>query len=118
MRHILTASLLLAIGCADVTAADTAPVTVMLSPRSVSAACVVADPEPASVRQDQGIAFVNNSTVQITIVLVEDDKPLTTVPAGGTSGAIKFRTEGIYQYYSLGCGDALSERHTLAVTVN
>lgn len=118
MRSFLVVALVAAGSCAEVTAADYAPVTVTLTPKAGSAACVIADPEPASVRQDQGIAFVNESTVQITIVLVEDDKPLVTVPAGAESGAIKFRTEGIHQYYSLGCGDALSERHTLAVTVN
>jgi hypothetical protein len=118
MRSFLVIALVAVGSCAEVTAADYAPVNVTLTPKAASAACVFSDPEPASVRQDQGIAFVNESTVQITIVLVEDDKPLVTVPAGSTSGAIKFRSEGIHQYYSLGCGSALSERHTLAVTVN
>ncbi|HMC55177.1 MAG TPA: hypothetical protein VKH19_08415 [Gemmatimonadaceae bacterium] len=118
MRSFLVVALVAAGSCAEVTAADYAPVTVTLTAKAASAACVFADPEPASVRQDQGIAFANKSSVQITIVLVEDDKPLVTVPAGAESGAIKFRNEGIHQYYSLGCGSALSERHTLAVTVN
>jgi len=118
MRSLLVVALVAAGSCAEVTASSSAPVTVVLTPKAASAACVVADPEPASVRQDQGIAFVNNSSVMITIVLVEDDKPLVSVAAGDTSGAVKFRNEGVHQYYSLGCGSAISERHTLAVTVN
>lgn len=118
MRPAFVAALLVVGSCAEVTAAGTAPVTVVLTPKIGSAACVVAEPEPASVRQDQGIAFVNKSTVQLTIVLVENDVPLVSVAAGDTSTAVKFRSEGVRQYYSLGCGSALSERHTLAVTVN
>ena len=118
MRSAFVVALFLVGSCAEVTAADAALVTVTLTPKAASAACFIADPEPASVRQDQGIAFVNNSSVQITIVLAEGDKPLVSVAAGATSGAIKFRDEGVHQYYSLGCGSAATELHTLAVTVN
>jgi len=104
--------------CEDITAANGALVNVVLSPKSASAACVLADPEPAAVRVDQGISFVNNSTVHITIVLVEDNLPLVSVAPGDTSGAVKFRDPGIHQYYSQGCGSGVSERHTLSVTVN
>jgi hypothetical protein len=63
---------------------------------------------------------VNESTVHITIVLVDDDEdlPLVSVAPGATSGAVKFNSAGVRQYYSLGCGSALQERHTLSVTIN
>jgi hypothetical protein len=105
--------------CQDVTAANTGPVAVVtLMPKALKPACVFADPEPASVPANQGIAFENRSSVSITIVLVDDDTPLVSVAPGETSRAVKFRTEGVRQYYSLGCGSAAGERHTLAVTVN
>ena len=108
------------ISCADITAAEGSPIKVLLTPKAGSAACITADPEPASVKVKQGIAFINNSTMHLTLVLIEDgeDLPLVSVAPGDTSGAIKFNSEGIRQYYSLGCGSGLSERHTLAVTVN
>jgi hypothetical protein len=108
------------ISCADITAAEGSPIKVVLTPRAASAACVIPNPDPASVKAKQGIAFINNSTVHLTLVLIEDgeDLPLVSVAPGDTSGAVRFNSEGIRQYYSLGCGSALSERHTLAVTVN
>lgn len=119
MRPLLAMALLLgALSCKDITAAESAPVKVILTPKIGSAACVIADPEPAAVKVKQGIAFVNESTVHITIVLVEDDLPLVSVAPGETSGAVKFNSAGVRQYYSLGCGSALQERHTLSVTIN
>jgi hypothetical protein len=61
---------------------------------------------------------VNKSSVALTIVLVEDDLPLVTVAPGDTSGAVKFTSAGLRQYYSQACGSGTAERHTLAVTVN
>jgi hypothetical protein len=123
MRKLLAVSGLLVVGsCAEVTAADSAPVQVVLTPVNGSAACVTANPEPASVRVNQGIAFVNNSSIQITIVLVEEgndeDVPLVSVAAGSTSGAVKFSSAGLREYYSQACGSGLGVRHTLAVTIN
>ena len=119
MRPILAMALFAGtLSCSDITAADYAPVKVVLSPKGGSAACVIADPEPAAVKVKQGISFVNESTVHITIVLVEDDLPLVSVAPGDTSGAVKFNEAGVHQYYSLGCGSALQERHTLSVTIN
>jgi plastocyanin len=115
----LSASLLVAIvACEDITAADGARVNVILTPKVGSAACVIANPEPAAVKVDQGISFVNNSTVHLTIVLVENNLPLVSVAPGDTSGAVKFNDPGIHQYYSQGCGSGTSELHTLSVTVN
>ena len=119
MRPILAMALLVgALSCSDITAAEYAPVRVILTPKPGSAACVIADPEPAAVKMKQGISFVNESTVHLTIVLVEDDLPLVSVAPGDTSGAVKFNSAGVRQYYSLGCGSALQERHTLSVTIN
>lgn len=114
----LGALLLATASCWDVTAAEVARVTVDLTPKPGSAACVVAEPEPAAVKVKQGLAFVNHSTVQLTIVLAGDNVPLVSVAPGDTSGAVKFADAGVHQYYSQGCGSALSEMHTLSVTIN
>lgn len=119
MRIVPLAALLIAAAsCQDITAADSTTMRVILTPKTGSAACVIADPEPAAVRVKQGISFVNHSSVQITIVLLEDDLPLVSVAPNDTSGAIKFSSAGIHQYYSQACGSGTAERHTLAVTVN
>ena len=104
--------------CKDITAADSAGVFITLTPKSGSAACVVADPEPAAVRAKQGIGFVNRSSVQLTLVLRQDNVPLVAVAPNDTSNAIRFREPGIYQYYSQGCGSGATELHTLSVTIN
>ena len=102
--------------CEDITAADSARAFVTLTPKLGNAACVNANPEPAAVKEKQGISFVNKSSVQITIVLRKDNVPLVAVAPNDTSGAVKFSEPGIYQYYSQGCGSA--ELHTLSVTIN
>jgi hypothetical protein len=119
MRLVLLAAVLVATAaCEDVTASDTAPVHVILTPKPGSAACLTASPEPASVRVKQGISFVNHSSMPITIVLVEDNLPLVTVAPSDTSSAVKFGSAGIRQYYSQACGSGTAELHTLTVTVN
>jgi hypothetical protein len=115
----LSAPLLIAIAsCADITAADEARVVVTLTPKAGSLACVTADPEPAAVKADRGISFVNKSSVHLTIVLLKDNLPLVSVAPGDTSGAVKFNEPGIHQYYSQACGSFTTELHTLSVTVN
>ena len=106
------------ISCQDITAAEYARVFVTLSPKTASVSCVLANPEPAAVKVDQGISFVNNSSVHITIVLLKDNLPLVSVAPGDTSGAVKFNDPGIHQYYSQACGAGTAELHTLSVTVN
>jgi hypothetical protein len=117
-RTALTTLLIVTASCQDITAAEAAPVKVVLTPKPGSAACVIANPEPASVRVKQGISFVNHSTVHITIVLLEDNLPLVSVAPNDTSGAVKFSSAGLRQYYSQACGSGIAEQHTLAVTVN
>lgn len=118
IRAVFAALPIAAISCQDITAAEYARVHVVLTPKAASASCVLANPEPAAVRVDQGISFVNNSTVHITVVLLEDNLPLVSVAPGDTSGAVKFNDPGIHQYYSQGCGAGTAELHTLSVTVN
>lgn len=115
----LSAPLVIAlVSCSDITAADEARVMVTLTPKAGSLACVTADPEPAAVKADRGISFVNKSTVHLTIVLLKDNLPLVSVAPGDTSGAVKFNEPGIHQYYSQACGSFSTELHTLSVTVN
>jgi hypothetical protein len=119
MRRLLPVLLLFAAtSCQDVTAADYAHVQVILIPKPGSAACVIATPEPASVRVNQGIAFVNKSSVPLTIVLLDDHLPLVSVAPNDTSRAAEFSDAGLRQYYSQACGSGTGELHTLAVTVN
>jgi plastocyanin len=118
VRPIHVALLIAAVSCDDITAAEVAKVNVTLTPKVGSAACVIANPEAAAVKVKQGISFVNNSSVQLTIVLVKDNLPLVSVAPGDTSGAVKFSDPGIHQYYSQGCGSGTADLHTLSVTVN
>ena len=64
------------------------------------------------------VLAVLEGPVLLAIVLVDDDLPLVSVAPGEESGAVKFNSPGVRQYYSLGCGSALQERHTLSVTIN
>ena len=121
-KLILSGLVVLAIACAEITATDHAPVLVTLTPVTGSVACFTADPEPASVPQDKGIAFINKSTASITIMLVGEngdaDVPLVSVAPNDTSGAVKFSTAAVRQYYSQACGSGTANRHTLAITIN
>src|SRR5688572_29248839 len=101
-RLALAALILATTSCADVTAASYARVHITLTPKIGSAACVIADPEPAAVKAKQGISFVNKSSVQVTIVLKKDNLPLVAVAPNDTSNAVKFSEPGVYQYYSQG----------------
>ena len=117
-RLALAALVIAAASCKDITAADHARVYVTLTPKVGSAACVIADPEPAAVKANQGISFVNRSSIQVTLVLKQDNLPLVAVAPSDTSNAVKFSDPGIYQYYSQGCGSGSTELHTLSITVN
>jgi hypothetical protein len=114
----LVAVLIATASCREITAADHASVFVTLTPKTGSAACVIADPEPAAVRRHQGISFVNRSSVQLTLVLRDDHVPLVSVAPNDRSRPVKFSQPGMYHYYSQGCGSSVSELHTLSVTIN
>ncbi|NUO62730.1 MAG: hypothetical protein HOQ11_07305 [Gemmatimonadaceae bacterium] len=115
---LLALAAVAATSCQDITAAERAGVYVTLTPKTGSAACVYADPEPAAVRVKQGVSFVNRSSVQVTLVLRKDDVPLVAVAPNDTSRAVKFSDAGVYYYYSQGCGSTNAELHTLSVTIN
>lgn len=115
-RLVLLALLVAAASCQDITAADVPSAFVTLTPKTVGSPCVIADPEPAAVRQDRGVSFVNASSVQLTLVLKQNNVPLVSVAPGDTSRAVKFADPGVYQYYSQGCGSG--DLHTLSVTIN
>lgn len=118
-RRIALLVLLAAVAsCENITAADVPSAYVTLTPRSASVACVIADPEPAAVRENRGVSFVNRSSVQLTLVLKQNDVPLVSVAPGDTSRAVKFSDPGVYQYYSQGCGSGSGDLHTLSVTIN
>ena len=117
-RLALVALVAAAVSCEDITAADSAGVYVTLTPKAGSAACLNADPEPAAVKANRGISFVNRSSVQVTLVLRQGNVPLVAVAPNDTSNAVKFSEPGIYQYYSQGCGSGTTELHTLSVTIN
>ena len=117
-RLALLALLVAAASCQDITAADVPSVFVTLTPRTVGSACVIADPEPAAVRQDRGVSFVNRGSVQLTLVMKENNVPLVAVAPGDSSRAVKFSNPGVYEYYSQGCGSGTTELHTLSVTIN
>jgi hypothetical protein len=117
-RLALAALVIATASCKDITAADHARVHVTLTPKVGSAACVTADPEPAAVKTKQGISFVNKSSMQLTLVIKQDNLPLVSVAPGDTSNAVKFSEPGIYQYYSQGCGSSITELHTLSITIN
>lgn len=118
MRVVRAIALLSLSACYDITAADSAAVEVVLSPRIGSAVCVDADPEPASVRVRQGISFTNETAGTVTIVMLEDNLPLVTVEAGETSRPVQFNSAGIRYYYVQACGSGSADRHTLSVTIN
>ena len=119
VKRLSLAALVIGIAaCKDITAADYARVHITLTPKIGSAACVISDPEPAAVKANRGISFVNKSSIQLTLVLKQDNLPLVAVAAGDTSSAVKFSEPGVYQYYSQGCGSGSAELHTLSVTVN
>jgi hypothetical protein len=117
-RLALVAIVVASASCKDITAADNASVFITLTPKVGSAACLNADPEPAAVRVNRGISFVNKSSVQVTLVLREDHVPLVAVAPKDTSNAVKFSEPGIYHYYSQGCGSSTTELHMLSVTIN
>ena len=110
--------MILTAACKDITAASNASVFVTLSPKAGSAACVIADPEPAAVKEKQGISFINRSSVQLTLVLRQNNVPLVSVAPNDTSNAVKYSEPGVYPYYSQGCGSTTTELHTLSVTIN
>ena len=110
----------LALACTDATATTAPPsVVIILSPAfSSSGACVVASPDPASIRAGEAVAFRNETGVTHTIIADDANTPWTTIAPGETSGSIEFSIAATRKYYVQSCGDAFQNLHTLIVTVN
>ena len=81
---VLVAVAVTSSACLDVTATTDPPdVIVTLNPAGFgSNRCVIASPDPASVRAGQAIAFHNNTGQTHTIVAEGSNTPWTTVDPG------------------------------------
>jgi plastocyanin len=120
LSSIALAALVPVLGCTDVTASKDPPaliVNLTASPTRPNS-CVVASPDPASIRSGQSIAFRNNTGVAHTILADGSDTPWTSIEPGGVSGALSFSAVSTRKYYVLACGDGQTNLHTLVVTVN
>jgi hypothetical protein len=119
-RSLAFVALLAPLACTDATATTSPPsVVITLSPApSASNTCVVASPDPASIRAGQSVAFRNATSVTHTVITDGLNTPLTTVAPGETSGSIEFSIASTRKYYVQSCGNASQNLHTLVVTVN
>lgn len=117
---LLAAVAVTSAACLDVTATTDPPdVIVTLNPAGFgSNRCVVASPDPASVRAGQAIAFHNNTGQTHTIVAEGSNTPWTTVDPGETSGSIEFSFASTRRYYVQSCGASSTNLHTVVITVN
>ena len=113
-------ALLAPLACTDATATTAPPsVVIILSPAfSASGPCVVASPDPASIRAGESVAFRNETSITHTVIADGVNTPWTTIAPGETSGSIAFSIASTRKYYVQSCGDAPVNLHTLIVTVN
>ncbi len=84
---------------------------------------VTFQPNPASARVDDPIYWKNLDSVAHTLMNASTgDTPLTTAPANGMSGGIKFTQAGTYTIGAMDCQQPTSTgylaRHDITVTVN
>jgi plastocyanin len=119
-RSLMLLALLVPLACTDATATTAPPsVVITLSPAfSSSGTCVVASPDPASIRAGQSVAFRNATFVTHTVIADGLNTPWTTIAPGETSGSIAFSIASTRQYYVQSCGNASQNLHTLIITVN
>jgi plastocyanin len=106
--------------CTDATASTDPPaliVTFSASPASPNA-CVVATPDPATIRAGQSVAFRNATSVSHVVVADGLDTPWTAIGPGETSGSIEFSIASTRKYYVQSCGNGSTNLHTLVITVN
>ena len=103
----------------DATASNQpASLVVTLTPSNANSSCVIASPDPASIRAGQTIAFRNETSRTHTIIADGLDTPWTSVEPGETSGSIRLSIASSRKYYVQSCGSASSNLHTVIVTVN
>ncbi|HEY9227130.1 MAG TPA: hypothetical protein VIP11_10815 [Gemmatimonadaceae bacterium] len=112
------AALVLA-GCTDATASNDPPaVVVQLRSMPGNPNCVIASPDPASIRSGESVAFRNVTSVPHTIMADGPNTPWTTVEPGEVSGSIEFTFASTRKYYVQSCGSGNGNLHTLIITVN
>jgi hypothetical protein len=119
-RSLILLALLAPVACIDATATTSPPsVVITLSPASfASNTCVVATPDPASIRAGQSVAFRNATSVTHTVLADGLNTPWTTIAPGETSGSIEFSIASMRKYYVQACGNSSQNLHTLVITVN
>jgi len=119
-RSLILLALLAPLACTDATATTAPPsVVIILSPAfSAFGPCVVASPDPASIRAGESVAFRNETSITHTVIADGVNTPWTTIAPGETSGSIAFSIASTRKYYVQSCGDAPVNLHTLIVTVN
>jgi plastocyanin len=106
--------------CTDATASTDPPaVIVTLTPAPFSPNnCVVASPDPATIRAGESVAFRNHTGVTHTIVAEGLNTPWTAIDPGETSGSIEFSIASTRKYYVQSCGNSSANLHLLIITVN
>src|SRR5215212_9365443 len=108
------------LACTDATASKDPPavvVTLTASPSSPNT-CVVATPDPATIRVGQSIAFRNATTVSHVVLADGLATPWTAIAPGETSGPIEFSIASTRKYYVQACGNGAANLHSLLITVN
>ena len=108
------------LACTDATASTDPPAVIVTLTASLTSpnTCVVATPDPATIRAGQSIAFRNATSVSHVVVADGLQTPWTAIGPGETSGAIEFSIASTRKYYVQSCGNASSNLHTLVITVN
>ena len=114
------AAVLALTACIDATASTDPPaVVVTLTPDPFSPNnCVVASPDPATIRAGESVAFRNRTGVTHTIIAEGLNTPWTAIEPGETSGSIEFSIASTRKYYVQRCGSSAADLHLLIITVN
>ena len=107
-------------GCIDAIASNDRPaVVITLTPDPFAPNdCVIASPDPATIRAGESVAFRNRTGVTHTILADGLNTPWTAIEPGETSGSIEFTFASTRRYYVQRCGNASADLHLLIVTVN
>jgi plastocyanin len=109
---------LVGLSACDATASNQPATLVVTLTPAANATCVIASPDPASIRSGQTIAFHNATSMTHTVIADGLDTPWTSVAPGETSGSIRLTVASTRKYYVQGCGSASTNLHTVIVTVN
>jgi plastocyanin len=110
---------LVGLSACDATASNKpADLVVTFTQSPNNSTCVVASPDPASIRSGQTIAFRNQTSMSHTVIADGLDTPWTSVAPGETSGSIRLSIASSRKYYVQSCGSATNNLHTVIVTVN